>query len=64
MYESQNITIIKAFVNSPKTKSMFNFISLEEKKRFVQFTIISLEKFIISEIDDNLDFENESDVLM
>lgn len=49
IYESENTEIIKAFVTSQKTKSLFNYISLEEKKRFIQYTITSLEKFIVDE---------------
>ena len=43
VFETESPGLIRAFLTSDKTKSLYNSISLCEKQKFVQFTIKSLE---------------------
>ena len=41
--ESENESIIKSFIGSEKTKTLFNMISLSEKQKFIQYILYSLQ---------------------
>lgn len=51
VFETQTPALIRAFLLSSKTQTLFNSISLCEKQKFIQFTIKSLEQQIVEEED-------------
>ena len=60
MFETENPALIRAFLTSEKTKSLYNSISLCEKQKFVQFTIKSLEQQIVGDNDSQQDLGDPS----
>lgn len=49
VFETCNPSLIRAFLLANKTKNLFNYISLSEKQKFVDFIIKSLEHQIMDE---------------
>lgn len=56
VYDTQDAAMIQVFLESPKTKQLFNSMSLVEKEKFVQFTVDSLEKYFMDDDDENGSF--------
>lgn len=51
VYDTQNPLLIKTFLTSSKTMSLFDTMSLTEKEKFVEFSTNSLEKYFMDKDD-------------